>query len=81
LGIHGFLHGLELGSPLALVALALLNVLKAVLGGVLELVGGEPFASLEEGVIDVGSDAVEGDLGGGGEDVGGVDSAEGDSVD
>jgi len=81
LPIDTLLHSLKLGPPLGLMGLALLSSLQPVLRGVLELVLGEPLSPLEEGVIDVGSDAIERDSGLGGEDVGGVYSAERDSVD
>ena len=81
LGVDGLLHDLELGSPLGLGDLAFLNSLHSDVGGVLELVLGESLGFLEEGVIDVDGDASEGHLGGGGDDVGGVDSAKGDTGD
>jgi len=51
-----------------------------VLRSVLKLVLGEASAFLEESIIDISSDAFKRDLLRGGEDIGGVDSAEGNSV-
>ncbi len=81
LAVDCLLGGLEFLLELALSCLSGLNLLQPVLRGVFELVLAEPSALLEEGVVDVDVDAIEGDLGGSREDVGGVDSAEGDSVD
>jgi len=76
LGIDALLRSLELLPPLLLLGLAALDSLQPVLGGTLELVLGEPPGALEEGVVDVGGDSVEGDAGGGGEDVCGIDPAQ-----
>ena len=81
LGVHSLLHALQLFSELGGLGLSLLGTLKVVLGSVFELVLAEPGALLEEVVADVDVDAVEGHAGRGGEDVGGVDSAESDTVD
>lgn len=81
LGIDGLLGGLQLLSPLVLLGLALLGLLESVLGSVLELVLGESGGLLEERVVNVDIDASKGDLGGGRKDIGGVHSAERNSVD
>lgn len=81
LAIDSLLHALELASPLLSGSLALLGLFKSDLGGVLELVLGEAGLLLEESVINIGSDSSEVDFEGGGNDVGGVDSPEGDAVD
>ena len=47
----------------------------------LKLVLAEPDGLFEEGVINIDVDSFKGDLGGGGDDIGRVDSSEGDSVD
>ena len=80
-GVNLLLNVLELSSPLGVGLVAGLNSLLSDLRSVLELVLGEPSGLFEEGVIDVGLHAIDGDLGGGGDDVGGVDSSEGNSVD
>lgn len=81
LGIDSLLHALKLASPLLSGSLAFLSLFKSDLGGVLELVLGEAGLLLEESVINIGSDTSEVDFQGSGNDVGGVDSPEGDAVD
>ena len=81
LSIDALLHTLQLLSPLLLLRLARLHLLLSDLRGVLQLVLGELLAVLEEAVVDVGSHTVKGDAGGGGQDVCGVNAAEGHTID
>jgi len=81
LGIYCLLDCLQLVSPLGLGLLALLYLFDSDLGGILEFVLGVSLGLLEESIVDVGSDSVNANLGGGGDDVGGVDSLEWHSVD
>lgn len=71
---------LELGSPFGISLVAISNSLLSDFRGILELVLGESSGFLEEGVVNVGLDTVNGHLGGGGNHVGGVDSSKGNSV-
>lgn len=75
LGINAPLDALQLLLELLLVRLALLNLFQSDLRGVLELVLGKSLALLEEGVVDVGSNTIDGDTGGGGQDVGWIHAA------
>ena len=81
LGINTLLHALQLLLELLLLRLALLNLFKSDFGSVLELVLGESLGLLEEGVVDVGSNTIEGDTSRGGQNVGGIHTAKGHSID
>lgn len=81
LGIDRLLNVLGLGSPFVSGFLALLGLLGPGFGGVLQLVLGEGDLLLEVSVVDIAGDSGNGDLGGSGNDIGGVDSLERDSVD
>lgn len=61
--------------------LSLLDLFESDFRSILELVFGVSPGLLEESIINIGIDSVKGDLGGGGNDVSRVDSAEGDSID
>ena len=79
--INGLLDVFQFSAPFSISFISSLNILLSGFRSILELVLGVPSRFFEERVVNVGFDAIDGHLGGGGNDVSRVDSSEGDSVD